>query len=64
MYKVVSLSDKQSSHWFDLGDFNLGNFFHIGFVFVIVLMGWSLLPNAVRHFKMYCAPPIVGIIRT
>ena len=27
------------------------------FVFVFVLMGWSLLPNALRPFKIYCAPP-------
>ena len=23
------------------------------------LMGWSLLPNALRHFKSYCAPPTI-----
>ena len=30
----------------------------------IVLMGWSLLPNALRPFKIYCAPPNCGITRT
>ena len=24
---------------------------------VFVLMGWSLLPNALRPFQIYCAPP-------
>ena len=24
---------------------------------LIFLMGWSLLPNALRHFKIYCASP-------
>jgi hypothetical protein len=23
------------------------------------LMGWSLLPNALRSFKIYCAPPSI-----
>jgi hypothetical protein len=27
-------------------------------VFVVVLMGWSLLPNALRSFKINCAPRI------
>ena len=27
-------------------------------------MGWSLLPNALRPFKIYCAPPNLGITRT
>ena len=31
---------------------------------VFVLMGWSLLPNTQRHFKIYCAPPNLGITRT
>ena len=31
------------------------------FVFVLVLMGWSFLPNALRPFKIYCAPPNLGI---
>ena len=26
--------------------------------------GWSLLPNALPPFKIYCAPPNLGIIRT
>ena len=30
-------------------------------VFVFVLMGWSLLPNALRPFKIYCAPPNLDI---
>ena len=29
--------------------------------FVFVLMGWSLLPNVLRPFKIYCAPPNLGI---
>ena len=33
------------------------------FVFFICLMGWPLLPNALRPFKIYCAPPNVGITR-
>jgi hypothetical protein len=37
---------------------------NVMFVFVFVLMGWSLLPNALRPFKIYCAPPNFGIIRT
>ena len=32
--------------------------------FVFVLMGWSLLPNALRHFQIYCASPNLGITRT
>ena len=27
-------------------------------------MGWSLLPNALRPFKIYCAPLNLGITRT
>ena len=34
------------------------------FVFVFVLMGWSLLPNALRPFKIYCAPPKLRITMT
>ena len=34
------------------------------FCICIVLMGWSLLPNAQRPFKIYCAPPNLGITRT
>ena len=33
-------------------------------VFVFALMGWSLLPNVVRPFKIYCAPPNLGITST
>ena len=33
-------------------------------VFLFVLMGWSLLPNALRPFQIYCAPPNLGITRT
>jgi hypothetical protein len=32
--------------------------------FVFVLMGWSLLPNALRPTKIYYAPPNLGITRT
>ena len=32
--------------------------------YCIVLMGWSLLPNALRPFKIYCALPNLGITRT
>ena len=28
------------------------------------LMGWSLLPNALRPFQIYYAPPNLGITRT
>ena len=31
-------------------------------VFVFVLMGWSLLPNALRPFKIYCAPPKLALL--
>ena len=31
----------------------------------IVLMGWSMLPNALRPFQIYCAPsPDLGTTRT
>ena len=30
-------------------------------LYCIVLMGWSLLRNALRPFKIYCAPPNLGI---
>ena len=33
-------------------------------VFIFVLMEWSLLPNALRHFQIYCAPPNLRITRT
>ena len=33
-------------------------------MYCIVLMEWSLLPNALRPFKIYCAPPNLGITRT
>ena len=32
--------------------------------FVFVLMGRSLLPNALRPFQTYCPPPNLGIART
>ena len=32
-------------------------FFVFGF-----LMGWSLLPNALRPFQIYCALPNLGIV--
>ena len=28
-------------------------------MYCIILMGWSLLPNALRLFKIYCAPPTI-----
>ena len=31
---------------------------------LFVLMGWSLLPNALRPFQIYWAPPNLGITRT
>ena len=34
------------------------------FVFVFVSMGRSLLPNALRPFKIHCAPLNLGITRT
>ena len=34
------------------------------FLFVFVLMGWSLLPNALRPFQIYCTPPNLRIART
>ena len=33
-------------------------------LFAFVFMGWSLLPNAMRPFKIYCAPPNLDITRT
>ena len=33
-------------------------------IIVFLLMGWSSLPNALRPFKIYCAPPNLGITRT
>ena len=33
-------------------------------VFIFVLMGWSLLPNALRTIKIYCAHPNLGITGT
>ena len=32
-------------------------------VFVFVSVGWSLLPNALRPFKICCAPPNLDITR-
>ena len=29
------------------------------FIFVFVLMGWSLLPNVLRPFKIYCTLPTI-----
>ena len=37
---------------------------HFLYCIVFVLLGWSLLPNALRPFKIYCAPPNLGITRT
>ena len=34
------------------------------FVFVFVLKGWSLLPNALQPFKIYCDSPNLGITKT
>ena len=34
------------------------------FYFVFVLMGGSLLPNALRPFRIYCAPTNLGITRS
>jgi hypothetical protein len=34
------------------------------FCILFVLIGWSLLPNALRPFQIYCAPPKLGITRT
>ena len=33
-------------------------------LYCIVLMGWSLVPNASDLVKIYCAPPNLGIART
>ena len=34
-------------------------------MYCIVLMGWSLLPNALRHFQdLLCSPEFLGITRT
>ena len=50
---------------------DLMSLFYVVFLFApsivlyyIVLMGWSLLPNALRHFQIYCAAPNLGITRT
>ena len=40
------------------------HFFTLVFVLVFVLMGWPLLPNALRTFRIHCAPPDLGIART
>ena len=37
---------------------------NIKFVFAFALMGWSLLPNALRSFKIYWAPSNLGTTRT
>ena len=37
---------------------------HTCILYCIVLMGWSLLPSALRPFKIYCALPNLGITRT
>ena len=34
------------------------------YIFVFVLMGWSLLPNALQPFQTYCAHPNLGITKT
>ena len=33
-------------------------------LYCIVLMGWSLLHDALRSFKIYCAPPNLGITKS
>ena len=33
-------------------------------LYCIVLMGWSLLPNSLRPFQIYCAPLNLDITRT
>ena len=43
-----------------LGRKSMKMFTHI----VFYLMGWSLLPNALRPFKIYCAPSNFDITRT
>ena len=48
--------EKTSSFVFKIAHKNIWHF-----VFVFVLMGWSFLPNALRHFKIYCAPLKLGI---
>ena len=37
-----------------------GNYLHL----YLFLMGWPLRPNELRPFKIYCAPPNLGITRT
>ena len=34
------------------------------YLYLYLLKEWSLLPNALRPFKIYCAPPNLGITRT
>ena len=36
------------------------NMVFVLYLFVFVLMGWSLLPNALQPFKIYCAPPSIS----
>ena len=43
---------------------NLWKITCISICIVFVLMGWSLLPNALRRFQIYCAAPNLGITRT
>ena len=38
--------------------------FHIVLYFVFVLMGWLLLPNALRPFRIHCGPLNLSITRT
>ena len=38
--------------------------FYLYLFFFYFFMGWSLLPNALRPFKIYCAPPNLSITRT
>ena len=40
-------------------NYDVQNF--ILYFFVFVLMGWSLLLNALRPFQIYCAPPNLSI---
>ena len=59
-YNYVTVSQITFFHLHFFVPYNSRNSLTI--VFVFVLMGWLLLPNAL--FQIYCAPPNLGITRT
>ena len=59
---------KQTSCPFDTFKYHVsstdGKISVVLYCIVFYLMGWSLLSNALRPFKIYFAPPNLGITRT